>query len=178
MLASPRPPGLTYHLCDMTERDSTGRCAQCSATLPSGARFCLTCGHPVDAAAAPTMTSPPGERTPAYTAKSSDSFDHGRFAPGTMVGDRYRVVGRLGVGGMGEVFRADDLKLGQPVALKFLPENVERDPVAPRSCDGGCGARARSHRCARCVWVLHGDARAQGERVARRVTGRRNRASQ
>ncbi|HYM82343.1 MAG TPA: serine/threonine-protein kinase [Candidatus Limnocylindria bacterium] len=55
---------------------------------------------------------------------------HGeRFIPGRIISGRYRVVGRVGQGGMGEVFRADDLKLGQPVALKFLPQELSGDPT-------------------------------------------------
>jgi serine/threonine-protein kinase len=47
-----------------------------------------------------------------------------RFAPGSIVAGRYRLVALLGRGGMGEVYRAEDLTLDQPVALKFLPDGV------------------------------------------------------
>ncbi len=53
-----------------------------------------------------------------------------RFLPGSLIGQRYRVIGPVGKGGMGEVYRADDLDLGQPVALKFLNAQLANDPAA------------------------------------------------
>ena len=82
--------------------------------------------------ASPSMAEAARRRVPASSSvvgrlASSDSIEAGGFTPGAILAERYRVIGLIGRGGMGEVYRADDLKLGQPVALKFLPERLSSD---------------------------------------------------
>jgi hypothetical protein len=82
-------------------------------------------------AGAPTPRSGrPGTPNPGILSSSSEPIGGGRFAPGAIVAERYRVVALLGKGGMGEVYRAEDLRLSQVLAIKFLPERLSQDVSA------------------------------------------------
>ncbi len=85
---------------------------------------------PLDDVATRRLESHKPQKSAPTKARSYDSIDNVRFVPGDILAERYRVVALLGKGGMGEVFRADDLTLGQPVALKFLPDHLLSDGAA------------------------------------------------
>jgi eukaryotic-like serine/threonine-protein kinase len=87
-------------------------CPRCSVTLDEGARFCGSCGTPTE------LGGPPVEASDPWL--------------GRVVDNRYRVVARLGSGGMGVVYRVEHLHLGKTAAMKVLAPDGAAQPEMVR----------------------------------------------
>ena len=88
-------------------------CSRCGAVLPEAGVPCPFCPESLVSATHSSLddaTGPTREQVPSRVS----------FAPGQPFGDRYTVIEEIGAGGMGQVYKAVDRKLGKPVALKLI----------------------------------------------------------
>lgn len=94
------------------------KCPRCTSSNPESARFCLDCGtklkssDKVDVSHTKTLETPFKE-----------------FTRGTVLADRYEIIEELGQGGMGRVYRVEDKKVHEEVALKLIRPDIVADMI-------------------------------------------------
>ena len=107
------------------------KCPACHRTVAEADRYCPACGAAVlPSSQMPTEVTPVTEPSPSPRSPTPSPTGERQHIPGTILAGRYRIIERVGHGGMGEVFRAEDLRIGQMVALKFIRHAHERGPAS------------------------------------------------
>jgi len=112
-------------------------------TRNRGRLGCSDTQHPLlaqDKVANSPLDSPPWEGTTTLL----ETGEAPRLQPGGQLGP-YRIERQIGAGGMRDVYRARDTRLGRDVALKVLPPEVADDPARRERFEFEAHAHARSH---------------------------------
>lgn len=106
-------------------------CPGCNTEIHGSTQACSVCGTDYSSDFESTRLSDDRRREPTeILPQTNETQPSSGFTPGTVLAGRYRLIMSIGKGGMGEVYKADDLELGQTVALKFLPAAIAKDETA------------------------------------------------
>src|SRR3712207_894167 len=108
-------------------------CPNCQQPLREGAQFCTNCGARTVAVSSEEQVSSLSTVEEGAGASGGDAFEPGDSLVGRVLDGKYEIVAPLGSGGMGAVYRARRVHIGDEVAIKVLhPKYVNDETLVER----------------------------------------------